>query len=42
MQTFADKAYSSLMDKHQWTIIARQYAGIFDRLTTRQPQPRQL
>jgi glycosyltransferase involved in cell wall biosynthesis len=48
MQTFADKAYRSLMDKHQWAIIARQYAGIFDRLTTRQPrnlppihQPRQ-
>jgi hypothetical protein len=29
------------MDKHQWTIIARQYAGIFDRLTTRQRQPHQ-
>jgi glycosyltransferase involved in cell wall biosynthesis len=39
METFADKAYRSLMDKHQWTIIARQYAGIFDRLTTSQRQP---
>jgi glycosyltransferase involved in cell wall biosynthesis len=38
MQTFADKAFRSLMDKHQWAIIARQYAGIFDRLTTRRPQ----
>lgn len=37
MQTFADKAYRSLMDKHHWNIIARQYASIFDRLTTRQP-----
>ncbi len=35
MQTFAGKAFRSLMDKHQWAIIARQYAGIFDRLTTR-------
>jgi glycosyltransferase involved in cell wall biosynthesis len=37
MKTFADKASASLMDKHQWAIIARQYAGIFDRLTTPQP-----
>jgi glycosyltransferase involved in cell wall biosynthesis len=37
MRTFAEKAYLSLMEKHQWSIIARQYAGIFDRLTTRQP-----
>jgi glycosyltransferase involved in cell wall biosynthesis len=36
MQTSADIAFRSLMDKHQWAIIARQYAGIFDRLTTRQ------
>ncbi len=39
MRTFAGKAFRSLMDKHQWTTIARQYAGIFDRLTTRQPYP---
>jgi glycosyltransferase involved in cell wall biosynthesis len=38
MQAFAAKAFRSLMDRHQWTIIARQYAGIFDRLTTRQPR----
>ena len=37
MRIFADNAYQSLMDKHQWSIIARQYAGIFDRLTTRHP-----
>jgi len=33
MQTFATKANQSLMDKHQWSIIARQYAGIFERIT---------
>jgi glycosyltransferase involved in cell wall biosynthesis len=37
MQTFADKAYRSLMDKHQWTIIARQYARIFDNITAPPP-----
>jgi glycosyltransferase involved in cell wall biosynthesis len=40
MQAFASKAYRSLMDKHQWSIVARQYAGIFDRLTTRHPRPK--
>ncbi|HET6252746.1 MAG TPA: glycosyltransferase family 4 protein [Puia sp.] len=35
MQTFAGKAHQSLMDRHQWSTIARQYADIFDNLTTR-------
>lgn len=35
MQTFANKAYQTLMEKHQWSIIARQYAGLFDQLITR-------
>ena len=35
MQTFADKAYRSLMDKHQWSIIARQYADIFENITVK-------
>jgi hypothetical protein len=39
MQTFADKAYRSLMDKHQWSIIARQYAGIFENITAKPRKP---
>lgn len=35
MQTFAAKAYQSLMNKHQWSIIARQYAGIFETITAK-------
>ena len=37
MQTFAAKAYRSLMDKHQWSIIARQYARIFENITAPLP-----
>jgi len=33
MQIFADKAYRSLMDKHQWSTIAGQYAEIFENVT---------
>lgn len=35
MQTRANKAWRSLMDKHQWSIIARQYAGIFENITAK-------
>jgi glycosyltransferase involved in cell wall biosynthesis len=35
MQAFAEKAYQSLMDKFQWSIIARQYAGIFENITAK-------
>ncbi|HTR32129.1 MAG TPA: glycosyltransferase family 4 protein [Puia sp.] len=35
MQTFAAKAYRSLMEKYHWAVIARQYADIFENLTTK-------
>ena len=34
MRNFAEKAHKTLMDKFQWTIIARQYADIFERITS--------
>ncbi len=40
MKQFAEKAYRSLAEKYQWTIIARQYADVFDRITTRSGRPR--
>jgi len=39
MQTFAGKAYRTLMDQHQWSAIARQYADIFESVMTIQPRP---
>jgi glycosyltransferase involved in cell wall biosynthesis len=33
MQTFAGKAYRSLMEKYEWSIIAGQYAAIFENIT---------
>ena len=31
MKSFADKAYKALMDRYQWSVIARRYAAIFDQ-----------
>ena len=35
MEKMAGNAYQSLIEKYQWRIIGRQYAEIFDRLTTK-------
>lgn len=35
MQTFADRAWRKLMDKHQWSTIGRQYEAVFEN--TMQP-----
>jgi glycosyltransferase involved in cell wall biosynthesis len=39
MQTFAENAFRALMDKFQWSIIARQYAGIFELITAKHQTP---
>ena len=39
MQTFAENAFRALMDKFQWSIIARQYAGIFENITAKRQKP---
>lgn len=34
MRQFAARAHKALIDKFQWTIIARQYADIFEKVTS--------
>lgn len=35
MREYAERAYNSLMEKFQWSVIARQYAGLIETLTAR-------